>query len=78
MVKLYAKIINSFYSLTILAKCAIIDVCQGRVLNMHLVNSLMTEVLPYRNQSIDLQSKSMDWFLYDKDLCPERVKWHSG
>ena len=22
--------------------------------------------LPYRNQSINLQSKSMDWFLYDK------------
>ena len=30
--------------------------------------------LSYRNQSIDLQSKSMDWFLYDKDLRHERVK----
>ena len=28
----------------------------------------------YRNQSIDLQSKSVDWFLYDRDLCHERVK----
>ena len=27
----------------------------------------------YRNQSIDLQSKSMDWFLYDNDLSHERV-----
>ena len=27
-----------------------------------------------RNQSIDLQSKSMDWFLYDIDLHHERVK----
>ena len=24
--------------------------------------------LSYRNQSIDLQSKSMDWFLNDRDL----------
>ena len=30
--------------------------------------------LSYRNQSIDLQSKSMDWFLYDNDLRLERVK----
>ena len=29
--------------------------------------------LSYRNQSIDLQSKSMDWFLYDNDLRLERV-----
>ena len=30
--------------------------------------------LSYRNQSIDLHSKSIDWFLYDGDLCHERVK----
>ena len=30
--------------------------------------------LSYRNQSIDLQSKSMDWFLYDRDLRHERAK----
>ena len=29
--------------------------------------------LSYRNQSIDLQSKSMDWFLYDRDLRHEKV-----
>ena len=29
--------------------------------------------LSYRNQSIDLQSKLMDWFLYDSDLRHERV-----
>ena len=29
--------------------------------------------LSYRNQSIDLQSKSMNWFLYDRDLRHERV-----
>ena len=37
-------------------------------------NSFMTEVPVYRNQSIDLQRKSMDWFLYDRDLHHERVK----
>ena len=30
--------------------------------------------LSYRNQSIDLQSKSVDWFLYDNGLRHERVK----
>ena len=30
--------------------------------------------LLYRNQSIDLQSKSMDWFLYDNGLRRERVR----
>ena len=30
--------------------------------------------LSYRNQSIDLQSISMDWFLYDRDLYHEKVK----
>ena len=29
--------------------------------------------LSCRNQSIDLQSKSIDWFLYDRDLRHERV-----
>ena len=29
--------------------------------------------LSYRNQSIDLLWKSMNWFLYDKDLSNERV-----
>ena len=37
-------------------------------------NSFMTEVRSYRKQSIDLQSKSMEWFLYDTDLRHERVK----
>ena len=30
--------------------------------------------ISYRNQSIDLQSKPMDWFLYDTGLPHERVK----
>ena len=31
--------------------------------------------LPYRNQSIDLLCKSMDWFLYDNGLRYERVNF---
>ena len=31
-------------------------------------------LLSYRNQSIDLPSKSMYWFLYDRDLCHGRVR----
>ena len=30
--------------------------------------------LSYRNQSTDLQSKSMDWFLYDTDLRHVTIK----
>ena len=30
--------------------------------------------LSYRNQSTDLLYKSIDWFLYDRDICHERVK----
>ena len=37
----------------------------------------MTEVPIYRNQSIDLQSKPMDWLLYDRDLRHESVKGSS-
>ena len=32
--------------------------------------------LSYGNQSIDLGSKSMDWFLYDNGLHHERVKFY--
>ena len=33
--------------------------------------------IAYRNQSINLLCKSMDWFLYDIGLRRERVKWIS-
>ena len=32
------------------------------------INSFMTKLLSYRNRPINFQSKSLDWFLYDKDL----------
>ena len=44
-----------------------------------LHNSFMTEVpISYRNQFIDLQSKSMNWFLYDIGLRHEGVKRAEG
>ena len=43
-------------------------------MNITFINSFMREVLSYRNQSIDLLSKSMDRFLYDRGLRHERVK----
>ena len=39
------------------------------------LNSFLTGPLSYRNQSIDLLSKSMDWFLYDNSLRHERVNF---
>ena len=46
-------------------------------LRMHLQYRLTLSwrrPLSYRNQSIDLKSKSMNWFLYDNSLCHERIK----
>ena len=34
----------------------------------------MKKVLSYKNQPIDLQSKLIDWFVYDRNLCHEAVK----
>ena len=34
--------------------------------------------LSYRNQTIDLLCKSMDWFLHNRDLSHERVKVFKG
>ena len=33
--------------------------------NSHCFNSFMTEIPSYKNQSIDLLCKLMDWFLYN-------------
>ena len=38
------------------------------------LNSFMRRFVSYRNQSIDLQSKSKDWLLYDRNLRLETVK----
>ena len=38
-----------------------------------VLNLSWRRFLLYRNQSIDLQKKLMDWLLYDKNLRRERV-----
>ena len=42
--------------------------------SFNYLTPLWRKPLPYRNQSIDLLCKSMDWFLYGKGLCHERDK----
>ena len=45
--------------------------------NYFSITLLWRRSLSYRNQSIDLQSKSMDLFLYDRDLRHEKDKLKS-
>ena len=45
---------------------------KGYARGLSLTLSLLRS-LSYRNQFIDFQSKSMDWFLYDNGLRHERV-----
>ena len=51
---------------------------ETKKLLIHLLITLLTlkwrRSLSYRNQSIDLQSRSKDWFLYDNSLRHKRVK----
>ena len=63
---------NNFLVWSIFIDIRILPVMQA------VINSFMTEVPRYRNQSIDLLSKSVDWFLYDRDLRHERVKWKNS
>ena len=43
-------------------------------IDLHAINSFMTESLSYGNQSIHLLCKSMDWFLYDRDFSHGKDK----
>ena len=53
----------------------LISLTQVESFEMHLHLTLShTRPISYRNQSIDLLCKSMDWFLYDIGLGHERVK----
>ena len=49
--------------------------CRNAQKLLAAINSLRS--LSYRNQTIDLLCKLMDWFLYDRDLCHEIVFWRS-
>ena len=49
-----------------------ISLCLVQIYSIHLTLSWRRS-LSYKNQSIDLLCKSMDWFLYDRDHHHERV-----
>ena len=57
-----------------LTNCSVIMV-HSRFLELPFNYSLLTEVLSYRSQSIDLFRKSIDRFLYDGDLRHERINY---
>ena len=46
----------------------------ARATRYNFENLSWRRLLSYRNQSIDMQSKSVNWFLYDNGLRHERVK----
>ena len=46
----------------------------NNIINNIVLTLSWSRTLSYRNQSIDLQSKSMDWFLYDIGLRHKSVK----
>ena len=48
--------------------------CSRHLFSVEALTLSWRRSLSYRNQSIHLLCKSMDWFLYDRDLCHEIVK----
>ena len=61
--------------------CALLNESSYRLLRLLISASLTLSwwrLLSYRNQSIDLQSKSMAWFLHDKGLRHERLNYQES
>ena len=56
--------------------CIFATVCYDTI--SHLLTLSWRRPLSYRNHPIDLQSKSMDWFLYDNGLRHERVNYKTS
>ena len=54
----------------------LIHAIQMLPVGLHLFRSTLSwrRSLSYRNRSIDLLCKSMDWFVYDRDFRYKRVK----
>ena len=73
LLKLYSKKIKQVWSLK-----GIIVECYSNIhlfcYDVFLLTLSWTSSLSYRNQTFDLLCKSMDWFLYDRELVHERVK----
>ena len=64
--KIVLKLLTNFKALELIGK--------KRFLQHMLTKEVGKGLISYRNQSIDLLCKSMDWFLYDIGLRHERVK----
>ena len=47
-------------------------------LHVRCFNSFMTVVLSYRNQSIDLEKKSIDWFLYKRTSVTKQLTFYKS
>ena len=67
----YNKALNVNRELTELC-ASIIYIKHGNIHPWNHLTLSWRRQLSYRNQSIDLRSKSMDWFLYDSGLRHER------
>ena len=69
--------------LNIFVKSTIMDVWSALIIPVTCFNAdkklnvSWRRSLSYRKQSIDFQSKSMDWFLHDRNLRHEKVKYFS-
>ena len=73
----FKEIAYPFPSCSVICQCCERKPRQKKIL-LHGPEALILSwrrSLSYRHQSIGLQSKSMDWFLYDRDLCRERVNF---
>ena len=55
----------------------LISIFYSWYISMYRVTLSWRRPLLYRNQSIDLPSKSLDWFLHDNNLRHERVKYEN-
>ena len=73
-VKLFVNPIEFTGTFGLLKKCICISF-HGKMTENGALTYSRRRSLSYRNQSIDLQSKSIDWFLYDKNLRHERVNY---
>ena len=72
MVDKFVKLLKVSKSFTISSQLSLWN-CYKRVFRILFTLSWRSS-LSSGNQSIHLWSKSMDWFLYDRDLRHERVK----
>ena len=73
----FTAIANSQKSLPFVAKLYVLDICGGLGYvpdRLSKIIFLIHRKLTLVNLTLTLQSKSMDWFLYDNGLRHERVK----